>query len=520
MRHNAERRLSSAVPLLAVSALVAAAMTACTLLTLTASPADDSPAGGAPAPAGPTPPAAPTPAPAPTEPGESSKSWTISADDFGGSTRSARYAWDEITADNADLVQVSIGGQEVPFTSTASRPAFAADASGAQWTVTAQAAAGEVVLTLTAPDQRRSEGQVRSVTITNAGSGYTSNPTVTLVGEATRAATGEARIDGRVTAVTMTAGGSGYTTNPTVTFTATTHEQRALGFANLDGQVGRVSVSDAGVGYSSVPGVRLVSRDSGSGAAATVVADGQVASVTVTDRGRYFGTNNVPTVVFSEPWSGGTRATAQAQMRTAGVGREVSGVTINERGSGYRSAATITFTGDPLSLHGLPGRRAAASLRMRYTVDSVRLTNRGSGYASAPTVRFDPPQSGVFFGVTLRTAAATAVLDFYVKSVTIDSPGSYQSAPAVTFSGGGGSGAAATATIAGGVGSVEIVDPGSGYTTPPSVTFAGGGGSGAAATATVATRTSGRSRADNLNSALRTLDGKELVVRFGDEETS
>ena len=58
--------------------------------------------------------------------------------------------------------------------------------------------------------------------------------------------------------------------------------------------------------------------------------------------------------------------------------------------------------------------------------------------------------------------------------------------------------------------------PGSGYTSPPAVTFTGGGGSGAAGTAILATRTAGNSAGDNLRAALRTLDGKELVVRFMD----
>lgn len=65
---------------------------------------------------------------------------------------------------------------------------------------------------------------------------------------------------------------------------------------------------------------------------------------------------------------------------------------------------------------------------------------------------------------------------------------SYDSAPTVTFSGGGGSGAAGTAVLSGdSVARIEMTNPGSGYTSAPTVTFSGGGsGTGAAGTALLA----------------------------------
>ena len=66
------------------------------------------------------------------------------------SNRSAPYAWERITAGG---VRVSIGGQDLPFTSTSAKPAFASDLSGSEWTVSAEVRAGAVVLVLTAPDQ-------------------------------------------------------------------------------------------------------------------------------------------------------------------------------------------------------------------------------------------------------------------------------------------------------------------------------------------------------------------------------
>lgn len=87
-----------------------------------------------------------------------------------------------------------------------------------------------------------------------------------------------------------------------------------------------------------------------------------------------------------------------------------------------------------------------------------------------------------------------------IKDVTITAGGSgYTSAPAVTFSGGGGSGAVATAVVSNGqvIGltfpgdSVLGKKIGSGYTSEPTITLTGGGGTGATATATIYSKSEG-----------------------------
>lgn len=77
--------------------------------------------------------------------------------------------------------------------------------------------------------------------------------------------------------------------------------------------------------------------------------------------------------------------------------------------------------------------------------------------------------------VILSTATATAsITSGAVSSVTVVSGGSgYTAAPAVTFSGGGGTGAAATAVVTDGVvTAINVTAGGTGYTTAPSVTVA------------------------------------------------
>lgn len=93
-------------------------------------------------------------------------------------------------------------------------------------------------------------------------------------------------------------------------------------------------------------------------------------------------------------------------------------------------------------------------------------------------------------GDRVRLASRVTALTggtYAVDSVVMTGGGTgYTSAPAVSFSGGGGSGAAGTATVAGGqVIAVMMTTAGTGYTSAPTVGFSGGGGSGATATATL-----------------------------------
>jgi hypothetical protein len=77
--------------------------------------------------------------------------------------------------------------------------------------------------------------------------------------------------------------------------------------------------------------------------------------------------------------------------------------------------------------------------------------------------------------VILSTATATATRTANaVSAVTVVSGGSgYTTAPAVTFTGGGGTGAAATAVVTGGVvTAINVTAGGTGYTTDPTVTVA------------------------------------------------
>ena len=92
---------------------------------------------------------------------------------------------------------------------------------------------------------------------------------------------------------------------------------------------------------------------------------------------------------------------------------------------------------------------------------------------------------------SLQTVYLSGGLEVYaygcVTGANVTAGGSgYTSAPAVSFSGGGGSGAAATAVLLNGaVSQIQVTNIGTGYNTAPAVSFSGGGGTGAAATASI-----------------------------------
>ena len=82
----------------------------------------------------------------------------------------------------------------------------------------------ESLKTFSTNTTRNIHGQIKTITMTNQGSGYTSAPTVSFISSYGRDATATAVLGngttvGKVVSVTITNPGTGYVTNPTVVFT-------------------------------------------------------------------------------------------------------------------------------------------------------------------------------------------------------------------------------------------------------------------------------------------------------------
>ncbi len=240
-----------------------------------------------------------------------------------------------------------------------------------------------------------------------------------------------------------------------------------------------ITLTNGGSGYTSVPAVAI---NGGSGMGATAVATigtPQVTAVNVITGGTQYGP--APGVVFSGGGGSGAAATANIDPRS------IQSVTVVSPGQYFAGtpSPTVTVTGGGGSGASLVCGGLLFNGAIFY-VSIIGINNPGSGYTSAPTVTIS---GGSVFPGHDATAICT-VGDGRVLSVTVtNGGGGYTSAPAVSFTGGGsGSGATAASTVGGtSVTSIALTNPGAGYLASDTLTvaFSGGGGSGAAATAHV-----------------------------------
>ena len=115
--------------------------------------------------------------------------------------------------------------------------------------------------------------------------------------------------------------------------------------------------------------------------------------------------------------------TGSAAIDTSG---ELIGLTITDAGEGYTSIPTVSITGG-----GATEDATVDAITDTIVGSVVTVVDGGSGYVTAPTVTI------IGGGATL-SATATAEINRFVDSITVDNGGSgYTTAPTVTISGGG-----------------------------------------------------------------------------------
>lgn len=317
---------------------------------------------------------------------------------------------------------------------------------------------------------------VTSLVITNPGTGFTGNPTltfsappsgVTATGTATFSA---ASPSGKIGSVTFGSGGTGYTSAPLVSINIISGGGSGASItANLvPSTLASVLLTAGGSGYTDAPAVAIADNaGTGSGglAQAFLIA-GTLDTVTVDTPGSGY---TVATVALVG--GGGTGATATA---TIGAGT-ITAISVTGAGTGYTSAPQAVINGDGT------GAIAHANL-VATSVDHITVTATGSNYGDATATLSGGGGSGAMAGALLAPTA--------VQSYTLTAAGSGYSVFTTVVSGGGGSGASAVANLATGtVTGVTITNSGSGYVTAPTVTVSGGGGTGAIITAVIGSLT-------------------------------
>ncbi|MEO8614762.1 MAG: binary toxin-like calcium binding domain-containing protein [Luteolibacter sp.] len=287
---------------------------------------------------------------------------------------------------------------------TVGRP-FVASGVKSGTTITAINTAART-LTLSNPVDAILSQRIASVVISNGGTSYTSDPTISFTGGAPG-----------LSSVTVS-GGTGYSVPPTVSFSVSGSTTPATAVATLSAGSIIVTITSRGAGYTSAPTVTLTGGTFTTAATATSslgvsptaavirTADNRLKSITVTnDGGSYYTT--APTVVITGGNGGGAAASAAlTQLASANV-IAVTATT----GAGYTTAPTVTLSAPPVA----PGNVTATAVASVSggQVTGIAVINPGSGYISAPTVTL----SGGGF-----TTAATATASIRLNSARVDSP--------------------------------------------------------------------------------------------------
>ena len=162
------------------------------------------------------------------------------------------------------------------------------------------------------PDETFGKGNVGSLTIVNAGTGFTVRPTLTITGANTVQAT--ALANGKVVSATITNAGTGYGVGNTFTATGGTGTSAVLTVNTVDGNgnVTAVSITVAG-DYTVLPTLtnNPFTSNTGTGTGFTANLAIGVGSTQITAAGENYEANSVAVTVGG---SGGTGASVTAGL--------------------------------------------------------------------------------------------------------------------------------------------------------------------------------------------------------------
>lgn len=217
------------------------------------------------------------------------------------------------------------------------------------------------------------------IMITNAGSNYTSPPTVNFRSTAVSGTgpTFSADItNGSVTAVNVLTPGNGL--QPTdfseIYFTGGGSDNTAFAEAFISPNSGPVTGVTVLQSATNIAATAYVTLDGGGGLGATaalIANAGTLESITVTNGG--IGYTSPPTVTFHSLGSASNTPTAQAEISTGSI----TGFSVLDGGTGYKSPPIVTIIGDGIDA------TANAVINNAGNVTSIVVSNPGFGYTKA-----------------------------------------------------------------------------------------------------------------------------------------
>jgi hypothetical protein len=311
--------------------------------------------------------------------------------------------------------------------------------------------------------------RVTNITLTNAGSGYTSFPTLTfsspiISGNPVEGVGIGSTATGIVNSVKVTNfqfANSGFVTSlvPTATIDAPASGTRAT--ANVGYGISTITTTNSGIGYLSIPSANL------SGSATAGVSTIFVNKIRVTNPGFGYTTGDLnTTIVFSS-------GAAAATNNSFSLPNSHLGFIITNPGTGYTTPPRLTVSTPQIGINtGL----AEATLG----ISTFIVNSPGIGYTVSPTISNSPSVTGF---------AATVGLGISNYAIQVSGGSGYSGAPTITFNAQNGIGTGAQGSFTSinpdppnNLEGFVITNPGFGYTVPPTVTITGGGGVGAAVT--------------------------------------
>jgi hypothetical protein len=323
----------------------------------------------------------------------------------------------------------------------------------------------------------RSTGGVIKITVSTGGTGYTSAPSVQIVGGGGTGATAYAHMAGTaVDSVEVFASGSGYTASPSIAFSGGSGSGAAATATVYAGSHRPMTFFKGR--YSAVYGVDGMGRGVRWDGAATAVQPiglqkphvGPAVSAASTNTGKFVGGiqmvnagggySSIPTVTIT----GGTptrQATAEAYLSDGRVAQ----IRVTDGGDGYEASPNVVISG------GL-GTGAQFGVAGIGKVQALTLAAGGTGYTSnattSPSVVFASAQ-----GLTRANASVTVGSNGAIEAVQLVSGGTGATTSGVTASivGGGGTGALLDVGMAYRVDAVTVANSGSGYYAAPVLTF-------------------------------------------------
>lgn len=229
---------------------------------------------------------------------------------------------------------------------------------------------------------------VAHIQVLAGGSGYTTDPTVTITSGSGSGATATAFIGNFVvSSIAVTSGGSGYTSPPTILFLNGIHappKVPAVAIAIMSGEaVASVTIINPGFQYNATPTVIFIGGG-GSGASAIATITGSVVEVDVATSGSAY--TSTPLVTFTG--GSGSGAIASALLNRG----KVTGIVVVNSGSGYFSTPTISFEGGN-------GTGATGTVTVSgEAITSGTITSGGSGYTKNPAVIIAPGSNNAAMG--------------------------------------------------------------------------------------------------------------------------